>query len=315
MPTSPFAHEHAALRDSVRRLVAQRLGSLAPAAESGEDVHAEALRLSAPFRALGDVLADVVVAEELGRLRSAGLVAVLLDAALVHDAGLGEAPVAVVRRHRARLGERVADGELPAVIGGRRAQRFLLLSEEAVVELTAACEVDAAARSHSLRGAALADVSLQAAPWSAAPVTGEVRALAELREAASLVGGAWQTFDDALSYAGQRTAFGRPIGKFQVNRHALAELATWLTAAEALVHDTAAALADGATPDRAAGAAARMTAGRTARRVADVAVQLHGGYGYTMAFDVQRAWRDARASAVGDDDRRSVISGARGGPA
>jgi alkylation response protein AidB-like acyl-CoA dehydrogenase len=306
MPTSAFAEEHEALRATVRRLVSERLAPLAEAAEHGAAVHIEALELAADLRELPDVLADVVVAEELGRMRSGGLVAVLLDAALLADVGC-DGPGAVARDGEVRVSGDVADGELSTVVGGAVASRLLVLDAGVVVELDERCEVRPAVAPHALRGGAVADVSVRAAPCRDVAATTEARGRAELREAAAAVAGAWQTFDDAHAYAGQRAAFGRPIGAFQVNRHAIAEMATWLTAAEALVHDTAWAMASGGGAPAVDTAAARLVAGRTARHVADRCLQLHGGYGYTMDFDVQRAWRDARALVTGDAERRTRL--------
>lgn len=306
MPTSAFAEEHDALRSTVRRLVAEQLAPLAPAAERGEAVHAQALRLSDDLRGLPDVLADVVVAEELGRLRSGGLVAVLLDAALLAEVGIGE-PGAVVRHGDVQVSGATADGSLPMVVGGAVARLMLVIDQDVVIELSPACAVEPVGDAHALRGGAVADVEVRNAPCQALPVPAEVLDRAALREAAAAVAGGWQTFADARNYAGQRRAFGRPIGAFQVNRHALAELATWLTAAEALVHDTAWVLVQRGGRASAATATARLVAGRTARRVAEVCLQLHGGYGYTTDFDVQRAWRDARALAVGDAHRQAAV--------
>ena len=307
MPTSPFAEQHQALRSSVRRLVAERLEPLAQAAERGGAVHAEALELSAELRGLSDPLADVVVAEELGRLRSGGLVAVLLGAALAGDLDAGAAPGAVARRGDLQVTGDSADGYLPMVVGGAAVRWLVVLDAGVTVELTAECAVEPTEALHALRGGALADVIVRSAPCRPIRIRDMPLRRAELREAATAVAGAWQTFDDAHTYAGQRTAFGRPIGAFQVNRHALAEMATWLTAAEALVHDTAWGMATGSGATSADTATARLVAGRTARRVTDMCLQLHGGYGYTMDFDVQRAWRDSRALAVGDQARQSRI--------
>ena len=306
MPTSPFAEEHATLRATVRRMVTERLEPLAQAAEQSEQVHAEALRLTSDVRGFSDdVLAEVVVAEELGRLRSGGLVAVLLDAALLAEIGV-EGPAAIARGGDVRVSDGTADGDLPMVVGGATARQVVVLDAGLRIELNDSCAVQPLGALHALRGGAVADIAVRSAACHPVVVTGDQLRRAELREAAAAVAGAWVAFSDAHAYAGQRTAFGRPIGAFQVNRHALAEMATWLTAAEALVHDTAWSLAHG-TDAAADTATARKVAGRTARRVTDMCLQLHGGYGYTMDFDVQRAWRDARASAVGDDQRRAGV--------
>src|SRR5688572_28118196 len=102
MTVTPFAEEHHALRDSVSRLVTD-LAPLATQAETDASPPLEALdrcRAMGLFQ-LDDILADVVAAEALGRLRSAGLVQVLVDQMLAADVGLGvDEPVAVARHER-----------------------------------------------------------------------------------------------------------------------------------------------------------------------------------------------------------------------
>jgi hypothetical protein len=197
------------------------------------------------------------------------------------------------------------------VVGGSLAAQVVALDRAIVLDVGSGCAVDPLVAPHALRGGAPARVTAQHAPVRELSIPPGVRHRAELREAAAATAGGWQTFDDGLGYAAQRMAFGRPIGAFQVNRHAIAEMATWLTATEALVHDTAWQMAGGRAADNDI-ATVRLVAGRTAGRVAEICVQLHGGYGYTMDFDVQRAWRDTRALAVGDDERRQRTLAQRG---
>jgi alkylation response protein AidB-like acyl-CoA dehydrogenase len=309
MPTVPFAEEHDTLRRSVARLVDERLAPLAAKAEAGAPVHAEAVAAIADLRHLDDVLADVVVAQELGRVRSGGLVAVLLDNLLAADVGTQPAEVvAVARRADLRLDGEHGDGVLLSLVGGAVASAGLVVEHRVVVHADDGWEATPLSSPHALRGGALADVTLRHAAVRPVAVPSAVLQRAELREAAAAVGAGWVTFHDAVQYAGQRTAFGRPIGRFQVNRHALSEIATWLTAAEALVHDCAWALATRGAADT---AAARLAAGSALRQAADVCLQLHGGNGYTTDFDAQRAWRDGRALAVGDDVRRQAVLDAR----
>ena len=293
---TPFAPEHDALRDSVRRLVDGPLAALAEAAERGEGVHLDALRRcdELGLLALDDVLAEVAACEELGRLRSGGLVALLLDAMLAEDLGVkdAEGPVAIV--HDART-VTVGDGlscELPFVVGGLLARRCVLLDQGLLLHCDQGWHADAVAAPHALRGGAVAAVRLDGAPAKPVDVAPAAIRRHELREAAAAVGAARAAFDGAAAYAQQREAFGRPIARFQVNRHALAEIATYVTAAHALVHDTAWRWVRGDTVDP---AAARLYSARVAVAAADRSLQLHGGYGYTTAFDAQRAWRDARA--------------------
>ncbi|PKN53842.1 MAG: acyl-CoA dehydrogenase, partial [Deltaproteobacteria bacterium HGW-Deltaproteobacteria-14] len=99
---------------------------------------------------------------------------------------------------------------------------------------------------------------------------------------------------EGATYATTRTQFGRPIADFQAISFKLADIATEVDAARLVVHDAAGALA--ATPERGEQAAgALLLAVTAAARAADEALQIHGGYGYTRDFPVERLWRDARA--------------------
>ena len=309
MPTTPFLPEHEALRDVVRKLVEGPLAQAAEAAEAGATDIDQTLRQCAGLGLLDldDVLAQVVVAQELGRLRSGGLVARVLDAMTTTPLGLDA--TAVVRSAQVSVDHTGTNGVLPFVVGGQTAGRCLLLDRAVVLDLGGAT-IEPAERAHAWRGAAAARITLDGAPTEQLELAPSVGAHAELREAAAAVGSSQRTFEEATTYAQQREAFGRPIGRFQVNRHALADAATKIAAAEALVHDTAWRLAGGGEAET---AVARLYAGRVANEVADRAVQLHGGYGYTSAFDASRAWRDAHALRAGDDERRRRLA-SRGAP-
>ena len=302
MPTTPWNPEHDALRDSVRRLVDGPLTEAATQAEAGGHPHRAAIEhcTALGLLELDDILAEVVAAEELGRLRSGGLVAVLLDAMFTASLGQPAIDSCVASFVDVTVEGGRASGEVPFAAGAQLASRLLLASAGVLVDLDTA-KVMPAERSHSLRGAAGASVMLDGVPCELIEVDEHHLQRAELLQAAAAIGSAWRTWREACDYAQQREAFGRPIAKFQVNRHSLADAATRLTAAEALVHDTAWEWANGRTRDP---APARLYASAVAVDVADRAVQLHGGYGYTTDYDAQRAWRDAHALRIGDDDRR-----------
>lgn len=308
MPTTPFRSEHEALADSVRRLVEGPLAGDARAAERGEPVQHAALQRCAAvgLLELDDALAEVAAALALGRLRSGGLARVVLDAMLASalDFGSPGDVVAVAPQARVTVRHGAIWGSVPFVAGGQRASLLLLTDQAAVVDLTAA-GVEPLTDSHALRGAAPAAVTLDGTPYTAVDLDRGALYRWELNQAAAAVGAGWLAWEDACSYAQQREAFGRPIARFQVNRHALGDCATVLTAAEALVHDTAYAMASGSDADP---AAALLFAGQAALRVADQALQLHGGYGYTTEFDLARAWRDARALQVRNDRLRTRIT-------
>jgi alkylation response protein AidB-like acyl-CoA dehydrogenase len=116
--------------------------------------------------------------------------------------------------------------------------------------------------------------------------------------AAGCVAGAQRVFDQTLQYATQRTAFGRQIGRFQVNRHKFAEMATKIEAARQLVYTTAWRFQNGEYPVREI-SMAKLYAARVAVEVADECIQLHGGAGYMKEYGVERVWRDMRLNRIG----------------
>jgi alkylation response protein AidB-like acyl-CoA dehydrogenase len=114
----------------------------------------------------------------------------------------------------------------------------------------------------------------------------------------------------ALSYAKQREAFGKPIAEFQAIQWMLADAQTELDAAELLVR-RAAWLADNGKRFTAEASMAKLFASEVATRVCNNALQIHGGYGYTREFDVERHLRDAKLCEIGEGTsqvQRIVIS-------
>jgi alkylation response protein AidB-like acyl-CoA dehydrogenase len=127
--------------------------------------------------------------------------------------------------------------------------------------------------------------------------------------AAQSVAGARRVLEGAVAYAMQRETFGRPIGKHQAIRHALAELATDIEAAQQLVYEAAWKVNRGEYPVREI-SMAKLLAGEVSWNTADRALQIFGGYGYSMEFPIQRAWRDSRLIRIGagtDEVMREVI--------
>ena len=127
--------------------------------------------------------------------------------------------------------------------------------------------------------------------------------------AAGTIAGARRSFEAALAYAKQRETFGRPIGKHQVIRHALADMATEIEAAQQLVYSAAWKVNNGEYPVREISMAKLLT-GEVAWRVVDKALQIFGGAGYSMETPIQRAWRDTRLIRIGggtDEVMRDVI--------
>jgi len=107
------------------------------------------------------------------------------------------------------------------------------------------------------------------------------------------VGIAQGAMEKAIKYAKERKQFGQPLGTFQAIQFKIAEMATLVRAARNLVYE-AAWKADKGDPDRKLTAMAKWFAGETAVRVAEEAIQVHGGYGYMAEYDVERFYRDAK---------------------
>jgi alkylation response protein AidB-like acyl-CoA dehydrogenase len=116
--------------------------------------------------------------------------------------------------------------------------------------------------------------------------------------AAGAVAGAQAAFDRTLQYARERTAFGRPIGRFQAIRHKFAEMATKIETARQLVYTTAWRFQSGEYPVREI-SMAKLYASRIAVEVADECIQIHGGNGYMKEYGIERVWRDLRLNRIG----------------
>jgi alkylation response protein AidB-like acyl-CoA dehydrogenase len=115
--------------------------------------------------------------------------------------------------------------------------------------------------------------------------------------AATALGIAEGAFDRALNYANERKQFSRPILKFQATQHKIAKMASMIEAAK-LVTYKAAWNFDQGNIDPGLTSMAKYIAGRTAVKVADEAVQIHGGYGYMLEYEVERFYRDAKIAEI-----------------
>jgi len=113
------------------------------------------------------------------------------------------------------------------------------------------------------------------------------------------LGIAAEALDLATAYAGQRRAFGREIARFQGIQWMLAEMATKVEAMRALVYRAAAMLAAGHADGPQQAAIAKLYAGRAAFEIVNDAMQIHGGYGYSSEFPLERMLRDVRALQLG----------------
>ncbi|WP_299564605.1 acyl-CoA dehydrogenase family protein [uncultured Mycolicibacterium sp.] len=139
-----------------------------------------------------------------------------------------------------------------------------------------------------------------------------------IQVAARALGVATAALEDALRYAQERESFGRPIWKHQSVGNYLADMATKLTAARQLTRYAAERFDNGERCDMEAGMA-KLFASEVAMEIALNAVRIHGGYGYSTEFDVERYFRDAPLMIVGEgtnEIQRNVIVNqliARGG--
>lgn len=119
-----------------------------------------------------------------------------------------------------------------------------------------------------------------------------------LEIAACGLGIAEGAYKEALKYAQERVQFGQPIGKFQAVSHKLADLATEISASRLLIYH-ACWLMEQNIPATLESTQAKLFATETAKKAALTALQIMGGYGYSMEFDAQRFVRDALALPIG----------------
>ncbi len=131
-----------------------------------------------------------------------------------------------------------------------------------------------------------------------------------IQVAARALGVATAALEDALAYAQQRMSFGQPIWKHQSVGNYLADMATKLTAARQLTRYAAERYDSGQRCDMEAGMA-KLFSSEVAMEIALDAVRIHGGYGYSTEYDVERYFRDAPLMIVGEgtnEIQRNVIA-------
>jgi alkylation response protein AidB-like acyl-CoA dehydrogenase len=114
---------------------------------------------------------------------------------------------------------------------------------------------------------------------------------------AQMVGLAQGALDHTVRYVKEREQFGRPIGNFQGVRFQLAEMATEIEAARLLVYN-AARLKEAGQPFLEQAAMAKLYASEMAQRVASTCIDLHGGYGFTKEYPVEKLYRDAKVGTI-----------------
>jgi alkylation response protein AidB-like acyl-CoA dehydrogenase len=304
---SPIAAEH----DREGRVPAGVLAELA-------DLGVFAALVPPAHGGLGvDVGTWAMVIEEVARAWAApamlaaaqGAVALALDAAggasSRHLPALGRAetlaavlpvPTTLVRREDSGC---VLDGELPAAALAGASLLALTLADGSawwlVPSTLTGVSVTAAPPDLGVRGAPPARVTLRgvrlpvSTPSSTAP---RLLAARDVGLAAVAVGLGQAAFEAALRYSQQRTTFGKPICQHQAVQLKLADMATRVAAARLLVADAAARLGRG---DVTAARRTRAFAVDGAVAVTLESMRVHGGYGYTTEFPVERYYRDAAA--------------------
>lgn len=128
--------------------------------------------------------------------------------------------------------------------------------------------------------------------------------------AAMGLGGAQGAYEKALAYGRERKQFGVPVSTFQSNAFKLADMATEIEAARALLYK-ACMLKDAGKPFGKEAAMAKLYCSEVMGRVVDAAVQIHGGYGLMKEYDVERFYRDQKLLTIGEgtsEIQRVVIS-------
>lgn len=134
--------------------------------------------------------------------------------------------------------------------------------------------------------------------------------IGRIQVAGRAIGVARAAFDDALSYAQERTSFGKAIWQHQSVGNLLADMATQITAAQQLNYHAADRFDSGERADLEAGMA-KLFCSEMAAKVALDAIRIHGGHGYSTEYDVERYYRDAPLMIVGEgtnEIQRNVIA-------
>src|SRR3546814_9895691 len=125
------------------------------------------------------------------------------------------------------------------------------------------------------------------------------------------LGGAQRCLDEAVKYTKERQQFGQPVADFQNTQFMLADMATELEAARALLYLAAAKVTSGAPDKTRFSAMAKRLATDSGSNIAHNALQLFGGYGYLKDYTIERFWRDLRVHSIleGTNQVMSMIVG------
>ena len=146
------------------------------------------------------------------------------------------------------------------------------------------------------------------------PILGDLLEYERLCLSAARTGAAQCVVDDVLAYVKQREQFDRPIGTFQAIAHKLADMQVMVDVSRTMVFRYAHRLTRGTATSRDA-ASLKLVAGEAYKAVSDLGLQAMGGYGYSMEYDVQRHFRDARLGTIGggsSEIQRNIIARSMG---
>ena len=106
-------------------------------------------------------------------------------------------------------------------------------------------------------------------------------------------------FEEAIKYSRERQTFGQPIANHQAIQFMISDSATQIEAARLLTHRAAAMRSAGGGPGQSkASSMAKLYASEAAKAVCDIAVQIHGAYGYSREYPVERMYRDVRVTTI-----------------
>ncbi len=237
-------------------------------------------------------------------------------AAIAKAAGKHAAPVPLVETSIVagwvceQAGLQLPDGPVVVVIGdGRRtpwapvAANFVVVTD-AGVAIVAASAATLGRAGVNYAGEPWADVSVAGASFAAGPSVDAVRARGALGRALLMAGALGQAVDLSIQYANEREQFGKPIGKFQILQHYLAEMAAEAAVAEGAVDNAVDVITSGADQAEVTQviAGAKAVVGRASTLINRLAHQLHGAIGYTdehrLQYTTRRlwSWRDEHGS-------------------
>ena len=190
----------------------------------------------------------------------------------------------------------------------RRARHEGLLGVEAPRE--ARLPLERHGRSSRSRTSSSATSSASARSITASLDTMQILDRGRISIAAMALGLGYGALEMAIAYAKDRKQFDKPIAEFQAVQWMLADTKTELDAAQLLTY-RAAWLADQGRPFTKEASMAKLFASEAATRACNKALQIHGGYGYTREFDVERHLRDAKICEIGEgtsEVQRMVIA-------